>query len=82
MTSPLLDSLACCPALAWLPQRESPYGVRVPCPYLGLAGRFRRVVTLPDDIDPNAVSARYGDGVLHVSIARKQAAQPRRIPVH
>lgn len=46
------------------------------------AGRFRRVVTLPDDINPNAVSARYRDGVLHVSIARKQAAQPRRIPVH
>lgn len=46
------------------------------------AGRFRRVVTLPDDIDSNAVSARYRDGVLHVSIARKQAAQPRRIPVN
>ncbi len=45
------------------------------------AGRFRRVVTLPDDIDANAVSARYRDGVLHISIARKQAAQPRRIEI-
>jgi HSP20 family protein len=45
------------------------------------AGRFRRVVTLPDDVDPNAVEAKYRDGVLHISIARKEAAQPRRIAV-
>jgi HSP20 family protein len=45
------------------------------------AGRFRRVVTLPDDVDPNAVEARYRDGVLHISVARKEAAQPRRIAI-
>jgi HSP20 family protein len=45
------------------------------------AGRFRRVVTLPDDTDSNAVEAKYRDGVLHISIARKEAAQPRRIAV-
>ncbi|MBL8384460.1 MAG: Hsp20/alpha crystallin family protein [Burkholderiales bacterium] len=45
------------------------------------AGRFRRVVTLPDDIDPNAVSAAYRDGVLHVSIKRLESAQPRRIAI-
>lgn len=45
------------------------------------AGRFRRVVTLPDDIDPGAVDARYRDGVLHVSVRRKAAAQPRRIEI-
>ena len=45
------------------------------------SGRFRRVVTLPDDVDPNAVQARYRDGVLHISVARKEAAQPRRITV-
>jgi len=45
------------------------------------AGRFRRVVTLPDDVDSNAVDARYSDGVLHISIARKETAQPRRITV-
>jgi HSP20 family protein len=44
-------------------------------------GRFRRVVSLPDDIDPNAVSAKYTDGVLHVSIQRRASAQPRRIEV-
>ena len=46
------------------------------------SGRFRRVVTLPDDVDPNAIEARCHDGVLHISIKRREAAQPRRINVH
>jgi HSP20 family protein len=45
------------------------------------AGRFRRVVSLPEDIDPNAVTADYRDGVLHVSVQRRASAQPRRIDV-
>lgn len=45
------------------------------------AGRFRRVVTLPDDVDPNGVSADYRDGVLHISVKRRESAQPRRITV-
>jgi HSP20 family protein len=46
------------------------------------SGRFRRVVTLPDDIDPDTVNATFRDGVLRISIARLQAAQPRRISIH
>ncbi len=46
------------------------------------AGRFRRVVSLPDDADPSAVSANYRDGVLHISVKRREAAQPRRISVN
>ncbi len=45
------------------------------------AGRFSRVVSLSDDLDANAVSADYRDGVLHVSIKRRESAQPRRITV-
>lgn len=45
------------------------------------AGRFRRVVTLPDDVDTATAQAKYSDGVLHISIARKEAAQPRRIEI-
>jgi HSP20 family protein len=45
------------------------------------SGRFRRVLTLPDDIDPNAIEARYREGVLHIRIPRKEEAQPRRISV-
>jgi HSP20 family protein len=44
-------------------------------------GRFRRVVSLPDDVDPSAVNASYRDGVLHVSVKRRESAQPRRIEV-
>lgn len=46
-----------------------------------MAGRFRRVISLPDDCDPNAVSASYRDGVLQVSVKRRESAQPRRITV-
>lgn len=45
------------------------------------AGRFRRVVSLPDDIDPNAIDATYRDGVLRIGIERRESAQPRRIAV-
>lgn len=46
------------------------------------SGRFRRTLSLPDDIDPQKVEARYRDGLLHVSIARREEAQPRRISVN
>lgn len=45
------------------------------------SGRFSRVINLPDDIDPAAVAASYRDGVLHVSVKRRESAQPRRITV-
>lgn len=45
------------------------------------AGRFRRVLSLPDDADPNGVSAQYRDGVLRITVRRKESAQPRRITV-
>ena len=46
------------------------------------SGRFRRVLSLPDDVDPNSATAQYRDGVLHVSIRRRESAQPRRIEIH
>ena len=46
-----------------------------------LVGRFRRLVTLSDDVDPNTVSADYHDGVLHIHVKRHASAQPRRITV-
>ena len=44
-------------------------------------GRFRRAISLPEDIDPSKVEATYRDGVLRVSIARRESALPRRITV-
>ncbi len=45
------------------------------------SGRFRRAISLPEDIDPTKVEATYRDGVLRVSIARRESALPRRITV-
>ena len=44
-------------------------------------GRFSRAVTLPDDVDPLKVEAKYRDGILRISIALSAAAQPQRISV-
>lgn len=46
------------------------------------SGEFRRVVTLPDDVDPDRVDAHYRDGVLQITIHRREAARPRRIEVN
>lgn len=46
------------------------------------AGRFRKVISLPEDIDPDGVDAQCRDGVLHISVKRRQEMQPRRISVH
>lgn len=61
-----------------LPEREEKATVHINERF---AGRFRRVVSLPDDVDTNAVSADYQDGVLHISLKRRESAQPRRIVV-
>ena len=45
------------------------------------AGEFRRVVTLPDDVDVDAVEARYRDGVIQITIPRRASARPRRIEI-
>ena len=44
-------------------------------------GAFTRAVALSDDVDPDRVKATYRDGVLQVSIARRESAQPTRISV-
>jgi len=45
------------------------------------AGRFTRAIALPDDVDPSHVKANYKDGVLQISVARREVAQPKRITV-
>jgi len=45
-------------------------------------GEFRRVMTLPEDVDPDRVDATYKDGVLHIRIERKESSKPRQIKVN
>ena len=44
-------------------------------------GAFRRLITLPDDVDPDRVAARYRDGILQISVRRREEVRPRRIDV-
>ena len=45
-------------------------------------GPFRRVLSLPDDIDPTKVDASYKDGVLRVTLSRQESSKPRRIEIN
>lgn len=44
-------------------------------------GSFTRTISLPDDVDPSQVNANCRDGVLQISMARRESAQPTRITV-
>jgi HSP20 family protein len=45
-------------------------------------GEFRRVITLPEDVDPDRVDATYRDGVLQITVQRREAVRPRQITVN
>jgi HSP20 family protein len=45
-------------------------------------GEFRRVITLPDDVNPDRVEAKYRDGVLQITVQRREAVRPRQITVN
>jgi HSP20 family protein len=44
-------------------------------------GAFQRAITLPEDVDPEHIEAKYRDGVVHISIQRREAAKPRQITI-
>jgi HSP20 family protein len=44
-------------------------------------GDFHRVISLPDDVDPERVEARYADGVVQVTVGRRASAKPRQIEI-
>jgi HSP20 family protein len=45
------------------------------------SGPFRRVIALPDDVDPDRVDAKYRDGVLQITVQRRETAKPRQIEI-
>ena len=45
------------------------------------AGRFRRDFTLPDAVDPDRIQARVKNGVLTVTIPKKDEVKARKIQV-
>jgi HSP20 family protein len=44
-------------------------------------GSFRRVVSLPDEVEPSRIEATYRDGVLRIVVPKREAVKPRRIEV-
>jgi HSP20 family protein len=44
-------------------------------------GAFRRVISLPEDADPDRVQASYTNGVLKVRVEKRETSRPRRIEV-
>ena len=46
------------------------------------AGQFRRTISLPDDVDPDRVDATCRDGIVRVSVAKRESAKPRQITVN
>ncbi len=45
-------------------------------------GAFRRVIALPEDVDPDKVEATYRDGIVEIRIERHESSRPRRIEIH
>ena len=44
-------------------------------------GTFERSLYLPDNVDEGKVDANYSDGMLHISLAKKEQALPKEIAV-
>jgi len=44
-------------------------------------GKFRRVISLPEDADPAKVEAKFRDGILHVTVAKRESSKPRQITI-
>jgi HSP20 family protein len=45
------------------------------------SGEFRRVLSLPEDVDSEKVEASYRNGVLHIIVQRREAVKSRQIEV-
>ncbi|MCM2373681.1 Hsp20/alpha crystallin family protein [Aporhodopirellula aestuarii] len=45
-------------------------------------GKFSRMIELPGDINSDAVSAEFTNGVLRVTLPKSEAVKPRRINVN
>ena len=45
------------------------------------SGAFKRAVSLPDDADASRIQAKYRDGILRITVPKRENAKPRRIEI-
>jgi HSP20 family protein len=45
------------------------------------SGPFRRAISLPEDADSSRIEAKYRDGILRITVPKRENAKPRRIEV-
>ncbi len=45
------------------------------------SGKFRRVIALPDGLDTSQIEAKYSNGILSISIKKKEEEKTRKIEV-
>jgi HSP20 family protein len=45
------------------------------------SGPFRRAISLPEDADSSRIDAKYRDGILRITVPKRENAKPRRIEV-
>lgn len=44
-------------------------------------GRFERVISLPDVVDPDSIQAKMRDGILSVTLTKRPEAQPKKVAI-
>ena len=45
------------------------------------SGRFKRVVSLPEDADGGKVEAAYREGILRIVVPKRETVRPRRVEI-
>jgi HSP20 family protein len=60
---------------------SNPGNKDIVCAHERFSGPFRRVISLPDDADPLKVDATFRDGVLRISVAKRESSKPRQIAI-
>ena len=69
------------PARASVTPMTDPRRHRAPMRRSASPARFRRVIELPQNADPDKVQARYTNGCLSITVGKREASKPRAITV-